>query len=124
MYKETALICVRYASDPIISASFQLHGSGREDTSVGSKAQRILQGNTFTARLQGSIKRLILVVAPGDPASNGARLELSGPLVHFPSLAKCSHATLPIASKEAKGFPGLLSAGRGSAISTSLPRSC
>ena len=92
MYKETALICVRYASDPIISASFQLHGSGRDDTSVGSKAQRILQGNAFTARLQGSIKRLIPVVAPGDPASNGARLDLSGPLVHFPSLAECSHA--------------------------------
>lgn len=92
MYKETALVCVRYASGPIISASFQLHGSGRQDTSVGSKAQRILQGNAFAGRLQGSIKKLILVVAPGDPVSNGARLDLSGPLVQFPSLAECSHA--------------------------------
>ncbi len=36
--KRLALISVRYASDPITSASFQLHGNNRESTSVGSRA--------------------------------------------------------------------------------------
>lgn len=36
--KRLALISVRYASDPITFALFQLHGNNRESTSVGSKA--------------------------------------------------------------------------------------
>jgi len=81
-------MCVRYASNPIISVSFQLHGSRRENTSVGSEAQRILQGKAFTVWLQGKLKRLILLGAAGDPVIKGARVDLSRSLAHLPSLSE------------------------------------